>query len=274
MAINYAFKFGKVISTSDKEDGGRIRVHISGEDPSNFNMEDIPYAFPLLPKHLQVKPKIGEQVFVFTQDGNFIKDRFYLGPIISQSHKLDIDTITSDSLLRGGSFKPDKPTSMIPENRGLQPDDDDVCLLGRGSTDILQKKNEIRIRAGKTLDFRTFNTDNTSYIQLKHNTDTNKGQINVVSDKINLLSHESINKFNLLNPDELITDEEFDKILKEAHVLPFGDILVKYMLLLKKAFLTHVHAYNGLPPDQDQVEIKNYNTFDTETILSKNIRIN
>ena len=274
MAVNYLFKFGTVISVDDKEDGGRVRVYIRGEDPTNYKITDIPYAFPLLPKHLYVKPKNGEQVFVLSQDGSFSKDRFWIGPIISQPHKLGYETTTSDAFLQTGVFKADVPPSSIPENRGVQPSDDDIAILGRGSTDIIQKKNEVRIRAGKSLDFKTLNTLTPSYIQVKHDINKDKGQINIVANDINLLSHDSVTKFNLSNPESLITDEEFDKIIAKAHALPFGDVLVEFLTLMKKAFLTHVHAYHGLAPDLDQTELKNYINFNMDKILSKNIRIN
>ena len=275
MAENLIFKYGKVVSVSDEMDGGRIRVLIKGVDSSDYtNIKDIPYAFPMLPKLLFIQPKVGETVLVFAQDGSFAHDRLWMGPVISQPHKLAYDSITAEAFLKGGLIGPEIAPSTIPENRGLQPNNDDVSLAGRGSADIIIKPNEIRFRAGKSFDLKQLNKINPSYIQVKHDTVTDRGQINIVSNDINILSHDSINKFNLSDPDDLITDEEFKKIILEAHKLPFGDILIKYLELKEKAFMTHVHAYPGLPPDEEQIEIKNMLSFDMNTLLSNNIRIN
>jgi len=247
---------------------------VRGVDPPNYKTTDIPYAFPLLPKLINIKPKLGELVLIFTQDGSLDNDRYYIGPIISQPHMIGSDTLSPDSLLKGGFITPDVAPSKTPENRGLQPDDNDIALLGRGSADVIAKPDEVRIRAGKSKDFKILNRDNPSYIQVKHDTSENKGQINIVSNNINLLSHDSVTKFNVVDPDKLITDDEFKKILETAHQLPFGDILVKYLTVERKAFLNHVHAYPGLPPDAEQKEVKDYADFDLNTMLSKNVRCN
>lgn len=271
---NYLFKYGTVVDINDSFDGDRIKVYVKGIDPPNFTLDDIPYAFPFMPKALHLKPKIGESVFVLTQDGSFDGDRFYFGPIISQPHKLDGDTLTSLSFLTAGLIKPDIAPSTDPNNIGVTMDPEDVGLQGRGSTDVILKSNEIRIRAGKSLDLRTYNRDNPSYIQVKYDRSTNKGAVNIISDNINLLSHGSIDKFDLANPDSLISDEEYSKIISKAHQLPFGDVLIELINLIIKALTTHVHAYAGLPPDLNQIEIKTLLAFELEKILSKNIRIN
>ena len=262
MAGNYIYKFGKVVSITDNEDGGRIKVYVRGEDSPNYNISDLPYAFPLLPKHLFVKPQVGELVFVFRQSGDSDDERFYIGPIISQSHMLGSDTLAPDSFLRGGVIAPDVSPLTIPENKGVQPDPSDIALLGRGSTDIIQKKNEIRIRAGKSSDLKKLNNVNQSYVQLKYDQPNSLGQINIVSNKINLLSHNSKIKFNLNDPTSLITDEEFVKILKNAQQLPLGNSLVEYLELQRKAFSTHIHPYAGMSPDAEQIEVKNYLAYD------------
>jgi len=269
-----AFKYGKVVSVVDTEDGDRVRAYIKGEDPSDYKTKDIPYAFPLLPKHLSIKPQVGELVLIFRQSGKSSDDRFYIGPIISQPDKLGSDTLAPDAFLKGGIMTPGIAPSTIPENKGLQPDPSDIALFGRGSTDIIQKKNEIQIRAGKSVDLKKFNRNNLTYIQLKHELSTGKGQINVVSDNINFLSHSGSTKFNLCDPDTLITDEEYEKILKEAQQIPLGNKLVEFLILQQKAFATHVHPYPGMAPDATQIEVKNYLNYDLTKVLSQNFRCN
>jgi hypothetical protein len=50
-------------------DGLRIRAEFEGEDFNTSN-EDIPWAFPLLPKTFQSIPKIGEAVIILYYHGN------------------------------------------------------------------------------------------------------------------------------------------------------------------------------------------------------------
>jgi len=274
MANSLVFKFGKVVSVVDTQDGDRVRVHVRGEDSVNYKIEEIPYAFPLLPKHLYVKPQVGEMVMVFRQSGDSNDERFFIGPIISQPHKLSLDTLAPDSFLKGGMLAPDIAPSTIPENKGLQPDPEDIAILGRGSTDIVQKKDEVRIRAGKSADLKKLNKDNPTYIQVKNNPTTKSGQINIVADKINILSHKSKKKFNLTDAKSLITDEEFNKILKEAQQVPLGNNLIEYLILERKAFAAHIHPYPGMEPDTDQIEVKNYLSYDLTKLLSEDFRIN
>jgi len=272
--INNIFKYGTVVSVDDAFDGDRIKVHVKGVDSANYSLDEIPYAFPILPKILYIKPKIGETVLVITQDGAYENDRFWIGPIISQPHKIGYDSVSALSLLKSGLISPDIAPSTDPENVGVQFEDDDIGLQGRGSTDIVVKPNEIRIRAGKTLDFRTLNRENPSYMQIKYDITNNEGSINIVSDNINLLSHKSVDKFNITDPLDLINSDEYANIIKKAHALPFGDVLIDFMNIFIQSFITHVHAYNGLPPDLTQIELKNLLAYQLDKILSKNIRIN
>lgn len=275
MAQQDIFKFGTVISVIDDQDGGRVRAHIRGVDSDNYASEqDIPLAFPLLPKIVNVKPKVGELVMVFTQNGDYNGDRFWLGPIISQPQNISYDGVNADSLLSAGIFSPDKAPSTDPDNRGVQFGDDDIGLNGRGSTDVIVKPNEVRVSAGKTLDGVKLNKQNPSYVQNKYDIPNKKGQINVVSNEINLLSYDSKTKFNLVDPDYLINDDEFKHIIEKAHVLPYGDILVDFIKIMQKAFTTHVHAYAGLPPDNNQKEVKDFINFDLKKMLSEHVRIN
>jgi hypothetical protein len=52
------------------------------------------------------------------------------------------------------------------------------------------------------------------------------------------------------NNENLISDSELSKILSSeidggAHRLPFGDVLLEYLKLLKEALFSHVHNGNG-----------------------------
>ena len=79
-----SFYFCRVESVFDESDGLRIKVRIPTIDPNERAdpyLERVPYAFPLLPKHLHVNPRVGEMVLVFLQNpsapkgGRFSSDR-------------------------------------------------------------------------------------------------------------------------------------------------------------------------------------------------------
>ena len=99
----------KVISVDDKTDGDRIKVLLIPEDLGKKNIEE--YAYPLLPKMLHIKPKVGESVYVLTAiatDG--YSQRFYIGPIISQPHHMEYEPyyLDSTSLSNKSKVKPDE----------------------------------------------------------------------------------------------------------------------------------------------------------------------
>lgn len=206
---------------------------------------------------------------------------------------------------------------VIPELIGVFPNQEDISVQGRYNTDITQKHNEIVIRAGKfetypsnannPYNFR-FNSSTQAYIQIKNDiilpstqeskerisayadnglkyefSTENRGTVtNIVSNKINLLTHvDGSPRFNLTNQTNLISDDELNTILTTAHQLPFGDILLEYLKLLKQALLSHVHNGHGkvatdLTSGNKQALsefIKNADRLENQ-MLSKNIRIN
>ena len=70
-------------------------------------------------------------------------------------------------------------------------------------------------------------------------------------------------------------------ILANAHPLPFGDVLIQYLKLLKDAFLSHVHNGSGNKPtdlttgDKLALSIFKSKAEDLENaMLSANIKIN
>jgi len=96
--------------------------------------------------------------------------------------------------------------------------------------------------------------------------------INVVANKINLLSHGG-NNFELTNPTSLINEETQEKINKEAHPLVYGDKLVEFLELVKKYVTSHIHSYHGMPATELPNKL-NVLTFDLDSILNKNINSN
>lgn len=300
---------GEVISVDDPLKLDRIKVRIKG--PSNrggddgISDSDLSWCSSLMPKYFLSTPKVNEAVYIFiiNRDKEFI-DRLYIGPIISQPDKLSFDPYYFSSL-RGFSFAnqlPDVSIDNIPELIGIFPNKSDVSIQGRHNTDITQKINEIVIRAGKFENSTVsnenpypfkYNSKTQGYIQIKNDvivtpkTDNNneeKGTVtNIVSNKINLLTHKYGNpRFDLTNQLELITNDELAIILKDAHQLPFGDILLQYLILLKEAIIYHVHNGSGNPAtdltisgNKQSIAILKSKADDLEkSLLSKNIRIN
>ncbi len=102
-----------------------------------------------------------------------------------------------------------------------------------------------------------------------------------MSDKINLLTHSGSPKFKLLGQENLISDAEMITILKTAHQIPFGDVLLEYLKLLKNAVINHVHNGNGNTATDlisgaslDVKEFKDKASDLESKMLSQNIRIN
>lgn len=281
-------KICPVVSIYDDADGERIKVRLSPEDDRKSD-EELPYAFPLLPKMIHIKPKVGEAVLtVLTEVGNGYSNRYYIGPIISQPQYLEGDDygLNSMSLYPGAHKEPDVAPSTKADSHGAFAKDDDIAIYGRKKGDIILTKDDVRIRCGsRTKDIASkgdivFNRTDPAYIHLKH-TDNTRGNENdsyrstatIVADKINLIGNNSKEPFKTNDKESLIADDEMQKIIDKAHQLPYGDVLIDFLNLFRKTFANHVHPYPGLPPCQT-TEYLETNTYDLEKILSDSVRIN
>lgn len=307
-------KYGEVMSVDDPLGLNRIKVWIKGSVSTGGDDEllggevgydKLPWCLPLLPKHISIKPKEGEMVliFVFSKQKEGV-DRLYIGPLISQSNKLDFDSARTTALA-GFSFAPVFPNvtpNNVPDLKGVFPEPDDVSIQGRYNTDITQKNNEVVIRAGKFTKAAIseqnpyeikFNSETQAFIQIKNDVKLPKltetevsdrfGSVtNIVSNKINLITHGGSPNFNVPTQKDLVPSDELNKILSEAHQLPFGDVLLEYLQLLKDAFLHHVHNGHGnkatdLTIDGNKQAVNEFLNKAKEleaNMLSKNIRIN
>ena len=274
-------KIGVVQSIYDENDGGRIKVSIS---PDDDYMAEIPWAFPLLPKMLHVKPKIGEAVLIITSDDkNTNSQRYYIGPLISQSQYMDYDNFFygATSTLNGGTKQPSSAVTGNPNVDGCLPDENDIAICGRRNSDIILTNNDIRIRCGvKEVDNgdtkkMEFNRLTPSYILLKHSPDNTitKSNVNVVAQDINLISVDGDGGFNVTDKDKLINDDVMADIIEKAHKLPYGDILIEFLSKMRDVITTHTHPYSMLPPCYDN-KMLNLNEYDLNKMLSKHIRIN
>lgn len=282
-------RFCRVLSIDDDTDSDRIKVQLSPED-NNKKLEQIDYAFPLLPKIFHVKPKVGEAVLVLlsvTNDGN--SQRYYIGPVISQDHKLYKDpySMGADSYLRGAYKKFDIAPSTNPTQKGLLPNDEDIWIRGRKNSDIQITEDDVRIKSGVKLVEEgnkykmSFNEKNPGYVKVKYHLnpleDGSQSTTSIISDKIFLLSNNSSNYFNTCDRKDLVTDEELNKILNKAYKLPYGEILVDFLNVFVKAFVEHTHNFNMLPPNSyytSNLIEKKATLLDQKQMLSDTVRIN
>lgn len=297
MAANIYFCM--VESVLDENDGLRIKVRIPSIDPTEKQdpyFERVPYCFPLLPKHLHVNPRIGEMVLVILQNPNAPRgNRFFIGPIISQQCMLDYDPFnySAQVLLQGTQIGKAEPIPIMnPENDGTIPDRNDIVIQGRQNTEVALKPSELRLRCGfkacptskDPKERLIFNKVSPAYIQMKYGTFSNNSkkfgdrdvfhsEINVVADRINLLSHDSKQHFELNDRKDLIAKEELEKIYDMAHVLPYGDVLVEFMKQFVRIFNTHTHPFPMMPPALNSVDTKTLDP-NWNDMLSNTIRIN
>ena len=256
-------------------------------------LSELPYAFPFLPKTFQSVPKVGEAVIIINAKlGNTNSNRYYIGPIISQPQHQYYDSHsygrgTATSLLQGGSVEALEKISNYASTEGAFPDINDIAIVGRKSEDIILKDDEINIRCGirqksnssdELIGDVVFNKLNPSYIQLKYKRGIGRSKkqecdsvINMVADKINLISHQDVNGFELTDTKELIKTNDMDDIMAKLHQLVYGDILIKSLEKIRLALENHVHPYPGLPPCRD-VFMTDMSSDDYNKMLSDNVR--
>ncbi len=279
----------EVVGIDDKDDAGRIIVRIPGID-NELNESEGKGAFPLLPKTNQIFPKIGESVFIIMEFlGNDTYNRYWVGPIISQPQKIGYDSnfkTAKAGLSEGSNFGLSVAPSTITESKGVYPDKEFVAQIGRENTDIIHKKNEILIRTGKHIDGNNliFNKKNPGYIQIKSHVtlpplsekekETIGSVTTIVSNRINLITHDGSPNFSVTDPENQITNESLQKIIKEAHPLVFGDTLIRLIKVQRAFALNHIHEQINMSPNNGQPEYKDLMNFPLDKILSKTIHIN
>jgi len=167
-------KTGKVVDNSDSNKAGLIKVRITGTD-SKESTQNLIECIPLLPKFVNVIPKVGEMVFIFqsehkstSPDGAFKSKRFWIGPLISQPTKLSGEPADeSNSILPDGYTRLRDPNL---EEGAYGGGENDIVLQGRYNTDIIQKDRQIWLRTGKFIEGANnkFNSEDIGYIQLKY----------------------------------------------------------------------------------------------------------
>lgn len=263
--------YGRVISNQDENQMGRLKVKVRGID-DKYNIEDLPYCYPLLPKFFHIIPKENEIVKVIISDINRpFSLRHWMGPVISQPQFYDYENgLTAENGTEYSLTNPDIAPNKFERSKGIYPELDEVALLGRDNNDVLLKDKEVRLRVGKHLvnDKLVLNTKNPGYINLKISDDGSISSIMNVANKIGLMTHDGKRKYN-----SILTDEDITKFFNTAHPLLKGDLTVEVLKKIINAILFHVHGGAGTPPAKTNpiIELSNINL---ENIISENIRIN
>ena len=242
---------------------------------------------------IQTAPKIGEMVLVVTAElSNNESNRYYIGPIISQPQRMEKDKYNYG---RGSAMSTIKNNSVIepletignyPDTDGAFPKEGDVALIGRISEDIILKDSEIDIRCGARIKpskedekglmgHVVFNDKNPSYIRLKYHK-SGKSSVSIVADETIVLSHKDADKLNgdisFADKDELIANEQYEAIVAQLHQVPYGDVLLNFLNLIRESMRTHVHPWPGLPPCIADA-LAELNRCDFESMLSQSLKI-
>jgi len=137
---------------------------------------------PLLPYYVSQVPQVDEYVhiFLYNLDQELDNTKFYIqGPITRPQNNLFEYWRNTESLLASGEFLKQANNLKDPitfENKantkGIYPEPGDNSLLGRGTADVVVKKSDVLIRAGKNFPVQTsgFNLpsprQNRSFLQI------------------------------------------------------------------------------------------------------------
>lgn len=294
-------KFCRVIDVDDENGADRVYATVMPEDNSKEktteNIKDKGmWAIPLLPKMFRVLPKVGEGVFVLFASSEVNSQRYYIGPIISQDHKLYNEPIESSLCYARGSYTDfDRNERNDSSLCGVFPKQNDVFVRGRKNADIQITDDDIKLRAGvKVCDEEyteniKFNNIDPSFIKLKYHknlllNDEVKSTATIVADKINLFGNQSTDPEIEINNsiddgwnDELIKDDKLDKLMQDAYRLPYGEKLVEILKEIIKVLRDHTHPFPMKPPYEsffDKLNNQESILLDKEQLLSNSIRIN
>ncbi len=191
--INVIFQ-GFVINNQDPLLLGRIRAVPINQTESALLPEDWdpekdiwtskdPLIYiPLLPYYVSQVPQVDEYIHIFYYNTSQVVDntKFYIqGPITRPQNNSFENWHNSESMLASGTFLKQANNIKDPisfeikgQAKGIYPEPGDNALLGRGTSDVIVKDQEVLIRAGKNVVSQTagFNLptprQNRSFLQL------------------------------------------------------------------------------------------------------------
>jgi len=175
--------YGRVLDNKDPLMLGRLRIFPKHETKTDLEPVDVqgnplpvssyawkandPFVFlPLLPYYLNQTPEVGEYVHLLYYN---VKERtnnskFYIqGPITRPQNNSFEDYPNAESMLASGEYLKtsnalrDVTGSTIPSVYGIYPEPGDNGLLGRGTSDVIVKRDSVLVRAGKNFQTQTAN---------------------------------------------------------------------------------------------------------------------
>lgn len=297
--------YGIVIRIDDPYDAGRIKVRLEGVDKNivlqsggnnkqqNQNLGNnetdayLPWCEPLLPKFINVVPKVGEMVKVAVFDyRNKQQRRQYIGPVIGQENPLDFQQSNYNIAkiqVENSGYNP--AINKWPDSKqgvwGVYPNKSDIALLGRRNTDLILRNksnyDEIILRSGK-IDYRnlnqpypvSLNKKNPAYVTINHTfpkknkTTTQIGlglnddrtHVNLVADKLNLISHMGSSSKGkspaILNGDNI--DLQIITENSKLHPVIYGDLIWDMLEKLRAYVEGHIHKASRREPDGDKTK--------------------
>lgn len=214
----------QVETITKRKNSGTIQKEVD-----NDACTEVPWAVPLLPKHLQVMPKIGEMCLVMVFDNaRPQQNRAWIGPLQSDKSKLSYEDAESGGDNLNSNVIPktsqNKTINITEDGKDLSkkgdftggfPEKYDVSIMGRNNADIvlpteregpdkLNTGGEVLIRAGKfTFTKRndknlSLNTVNPGFLRIKVTREGNgdnpqnfKTHSMLYSDYISLVSYKN-----------------------------------------------------------------------------------
>lgn len=283
---------GKVISLGvNIYDDHIIKVRLKGID-DKISDKELVECHSLLPKHLNIIPKVGEYVkILFWNTKNLQQLREYIGPIISQPQKLKKDT-NPFTTQQFSTISPETSDKAIADSKGVYMEKEDIGMQGRDNTDIIQREKEIVLRAGKhEIDNNLkLNKKNPSFVHQKISNDGKVTSSNIIANKINLITHDGNPTLRGMIPDKTsddivdifsgkISDKVQEQINKNSHSIVYGDKLVEFIELIKDFLLNHSLPYPGGAINENSSgwdTLQKILKFDLNegSFRSKNIKIN
>jgi hypothetical protein len=298
--------YGIVVDVNDPFDAGRIKVRIfpldndvplfNNANPKSLTLEnelnDLPWCEPLLPKYINVVPKVGEMVKIITFDYRNKKiRRQYIGPVIGQQTPSDLlNSNYNDAKLRvENKAYTSSWTQNVEASDGdwkIYPNKEDVAVLGRKNTDFILRDasyyDEILLRTGKidpnslgknnnnNLSPFILNKKNPGYVSInftqssalknsnnselkKLNLQNDRSHVNIVADKVNLISHEGSSKKGftrtILKGEDILNQIKTEN--EKLHPIAYGDVLWEFLNVLRPYIEGHIHKASRREPDGD-----------------------
>lgn len=215
---------------------------------------------PLLPYYISQVPKIDEYIHIFYYNTSQVVDntKFYIqGPITRPQNNNFENWHNSESMLASGPFLKQANNIKDPlsfevkgQAKGIYPEPGDNSLLGRGTSDVIVKEDEVLLRAGKNIVSQTagFNLptprQNRSFLQLS-SFSTEKKELDPIKKTVFTRKSQLIKK---------LIEWEITSEVQISGPTPGGGVTGATF------YNGNVKLYSLLPKDQTKTTVVNMNT--------------